>query len=69
MAQEESNKTHTPSRTNITGRPALRKACDCRFVTFIVINLGDFYFPLLHVAANLDAKSVKHQDKQTALQN
>lgn len=32
-------------------------------------NLGDFYFLLLCVAADLDAKSVKHQDKQTTLQN
>jgi hypothetical protein len=30
---------------------------------------GDFYFLLLRVAADLGAKSVKHQDKQTTLQN
>jgi hypothetical protein len=30
-------------------------------------NMGDFYFLLLRVAADLGAKSVKHQDKQTTL--
>jgi hypothetical protein len=30
---------------------------------------GDSYFSLLRVAADLGAKSVKHQDKQTTLQN
>ncbi len=34
-----------------------------------VNNTGDFYFLLLRVAADLGAKSVKHQDKQTMLQN
>jgi hypothetical protein len=34
----------------------------------IILNDGDFYFLLLRVAADLDAKTVKHQDKQATLQ-
>ena len=35
---------------------------------FSFIVCGDFYFLLLHVAANLDVKSDKHQDKPTTPQ-
>jgi len=34
----------------------------------IVLNVGDFYFLLLRVAADLDKRTVKHQDKQATLQ-
>ena len=47
---------------------AIKKCCSF-MISAIKDSLGDFYFLLLRVAADLGAKSVKHQDKQTTLQN
>ena len=38
-------------------------------INSFIISLGDFYFFTFHAAADLGAKSIKHQDKQTTRQN